>query len=427
MQRFIAWEASGSVALLAATVVALAWANSPWSGSYEALLHLRLGFTLGGAAFSLDLHHWVNDGLMAVFFFVVGLEIKREVVLGRLSTWKGAALPVVAAIGGMVVPAALYVAFNGRGEGIHGWGIPVATDIAFALGVLTLLGSRVPLGLKVFLTALAIADDIGAVTVISVFYTDTVRLSALAGAAMLLLLLWVVGRWFQIRAAGPYAVLVVGVWGAILASGVHATVAGVLIAMLVPVRSRIEPEAFLSGAGEALRALHSGPLSRDSLVHDSALLEQLERLHEAAERFRPPAVAFERALHPFSTWVVLPVFAIFNAGVRLEGGGVGEALGHPVAIGTVVGLFVGKQIGITLSSWLVLRLGLAKLPEGITLRHVYGASVVAGIGFTMSIFVAELAFTDPVLVASAKLGILAASVLAGVAGYLVLLFALRPG
>jgi len=408
------------VALLAATVVAMAWANSPAASSYDALLHLRLGFTLGPTAFSLDLHHWVNDGLMAVFFFVVGLEIKREVVLGRLSTRKTATLPVVAALGGMVAPALLYAAFNGRGEGGHGWGIPVATDIAFALGVLALLGSRVPLALKVFLTALAIADDLGAVTIISVFYTEGVRLPALAGAAGLLLLLWLVGRQVRIRSVGPYAILVVAVWGAVLVSGVHATVAGILIAMLVPVRSRIDPETFLSGAGEALQALQSGPLSRESLVHDSARLEQLERLHEAAQRFRPPAVAIERALHPFSTWVVLPTFALFNAGVRLEGVGVAEALRHPVALGTVVGLFVGKQVGITAASWLVVRLGLATLPEGVTLRHVYGASVLAGIGFTMSIFVASLAFADPALVASAKLGILLGSLLAGIAGYALL-------
>jgi NhaA family Na+:H+ antiporter len=420
VQRFIAWEASGSVALLAATAVALAWANSPWAGAYDALLHLPLGLTLGGHAFSLSLHHWVNDGLMAIFFFVVGLEIKRELVLGRLSTWRGAALPVAAALGGIVVPAGLYAALNAGGAGARGWGIPMATDIAFALGVLALLGSRVPLGLKVFLTALAIADDLGAVLVIAVFYTENVRLAALAGAAGLLLLLWLVGRRLRIRSVGLYAVLVAGVWAAVLASGVHATVAGILIAMLVPVRSLVEPEAFLSGVGRALRALETAPLSRETLVFDSERLGQLERLHDAARRFRPPAIVMEHALHPFSTWVVLPLFALFNAGVRLDDGVAAEALRHPVALGVVAGLFVGKQVGITAASWLVVRLGLASLPEGVTLRHVFGAAILGGIGFTMSIFVAGLAFTDPGLVAAAKVGILLASAVSGVVGYAVL-------
>jgi Na+:H+ antiporter, NhaA family len=373
LARFIQSESAASVALLAATVVALAWANSRWAWAYDALLHLELGVWLGGHVLALTLHHWVNDGLMALFFFVVGLEIKRELVLGQLSTWSGAALPVAAAIGGMVAPALLYTLVAGGGPGARGWGVPMATDIAFALGVLALLGRRVPPALQVFLTAIAIADDLGAVLVISLYYTERVHLGALGGAAALLVGLWLVGR-SRLRSRSVYALLVAGVWLATLASGVHATVAGILVAFLVPVRAGDAPD---------------------------------------------PAQVMEEALHPVTTWLVLPVFALFNAGVAL-GGGVGDAIRSPVALGVLLGLVVGKTIGITGATWLLVRAKVSRLPEGLTLGRVAGASVLGGIGFTMSIFVAGLAFPGEALETAAKVGILAASVLAGVTGYAVL-------
>jgi Na+:H+ antiporter, NhaA family len=416
--RFVRSEAAGSVALLAATIVALVWANSRWAGSYESLQNLKLGVSLGDRTFALTLHHWVNDGLMTLFFFVVGLEIKREIVLGQLSSFGGAVLPVVAAVGGIAVPALLYTALNAGGPGARGWGVPMATDIAFALGILALLGPRVPTGLKVFLAALAIADDLGAVLVISVYYTERIHLPALAGAAGLLLLLGLLGR-TRLRNAAFYAVIIAGVWLSTLASGVHPTVDGILIAFLVPVRSRVSPERFFKKVGPALRELADWPVTRESLVLEAEHLERVERVHVAASALRPPALVLEHALHPVTTWFVLPVFALFNAGVNL-GSGVGEALRSPVATGVLLGLVVGKVVGITGAVWLVLRLKLSRLPEQVTLRQVAGVALLAGIGFTMSIFVAGLAFQDAALESAAKVGILAASAVAGVLGYLVL-------
>jgi NhaA family Na+:H+ antiporter len=420
--RFIRSEAAGSVLLLAATLVALAVANSPWGEAYERLLHASIGLTVAGRTFALSLQHWVNDGLMAVFFFVVGLEIKRELVLGQLSTLRGAILPVAAAAGGMVVPALLFAALNAGGPGARAWGVPMATDIAFALGVLALLGRRVPLGLKVFLTALAIADDLGAVLVIALYYTARIDAAALAVAGALLAVLALVRR--RRMPVAVYGILGAGVWAATLASGVHATVAGILLALLVPVRSQISPDRFLSEVGEAIRDLEGAPLSRETLVLDAARLERLEALHEAAGRFRPPGIVLEHALHPVTTWFVLPAFALFNAGVRLEGG-LREPLGTPVALGVVLGLFVGKLVGITGASWLVVRLRLADLPEGVRMAHLLGAATLGGIGFTMSIFVAGLALGEGALVTAAKAGILAASAISAAAGYVFLRLSLR--
>jgi NhaA family Na+:H+ antiporter len=422
--RFIRSEASGSVLLLAATLAALAWANSPWSSAYDALLQARVGFAAGGYAFALPLQLWVNDLLMAIFFFVVGLEIKRELVLGQLSTARGAILPVAAAGGGMVVPALFYAALNHGGPGAHAWGVPMATDIAFALGVLALLGKRVPLGLKVFLTALAIADDIGAVLVIAVYYTERLDLRALAAAGGLVFALGIARLVRRRVPTAVYVLLGVGVWVATLASGVHATVAGIVLALLVPVRSRIAPDHFLAEVGEALRDLEGGELSREALVLDSARLARLESLHETAGRFRPPGLVLEHALHPVTTWFVLPLFALFNAGVTLEGG-LREALRTPVAAGVILGLLAGKTLGITAASWLVVRFGLAELPPGVGMREILGAAILGGIGFTMSIFVAGLALSDEALVAAAKVGILVGSASSALLGFAVLRLTLR--
>ncbi len=421
--RFFRSEAAGSVLLLFATLVALAWANSPWAEIYDRLLHAKFGISWGGAVHALSLHHWVNDGLMALFFFVVGLEIKRELVVGQLSTLRSAILPVGAALGGLAVPALIYVAFNAGGPGARGWGIPMATDIAFALGVLALVGPRAPVGLRVFLTALAIADDLGAVAVISTFYTDQINFTALVAAGCLLMLLVALARLGFHRVA-LYAPLAIGVWVATLLSGVHATVAGVVLAMLVPVRARIDPGQFLGTVRRGLGELETARLSRDSMVSDKVQLAAIEDLHDATGKFLPAGLALEHALHPWTAFVILPVFALFNAGVRLDGG-LHEVLASPVSLGIVLGLFVGKQVGITLASWIAVRVGAAELPEGVTFAQVWGASILAGIGFTMSIFVAGLAFPDGSLVSAAKIGILAASALAGVTGYIALRLVLR--
>ncbi|TNF71601.1 MAG: Na+/H+ antiporter NhaA [Acidobacteria bacterium] len=417
-QRFFHWEAAGSIVLLAATIVALVWANSPWAESYHDLTHTYLGISWGEHAFKLSLQHWVNDALMVVFFFVVGLEIKREMVLGQLSSFRQSVLPVAAAIGGMVVPAAIYIALNAGGEGASGWGVPMATDIAFALGIMALFGTRAPIGLKVFLTALAIADDLGAVLVIALFYTEKVRLGALVVAAVFLFMLFVASN-RRVRRVGVYVFLVLGVWIAIFASGVHATVAGILVALMIPVRARIDPEKFFSTAEESLATLRKSDLTRDSMVDDEEQMIALEELHGAAGDMAPPGPVLEHYLHLPQAFLILPLFALFNAGVVL-GEGLFETLANPISIGIVLGLVVGKQLGVWLFSWLAIRSGYADMPEGVTWAQIWGVSCLAGVGFTMSLFVSELAFKDPELVSEAKVGILVASLIAGVWGYLVL-------
>ncbi len=391
---------------------------------YDQLLHAKVGVSWGDAAFKLTLHHWINDGLMVVFFFVVGLEIKRELVVGQLSSLDRAVLPVAAAAGGMIAPALLFVAFNAGGVGASGWGIPMATDIAFALGVLAVFGSRVPIGLKVFLTALAIADDLGAVLVIALFYTEQIRWLALAAAGVLLVVLFVAiqtGAW-RLAVLVP---LIVGVWLAVFASGVHATVAGILVAMVIPVRARIEPGRFLSLARDRLGRLESVELSRHSMIDDPEQLDAIEGLHEAAGEMVPPGLALEHALHPVQVWVILPLFALANAGVAL-GGGAAAALANPISLGIVAGLVLGKPVGIVLLSWLAVRSGRGSLPDGVTWGQIVGVGCLAGIGFTMSLFIAGLAFADPGLVVSAKIGILTASLAAAIIGSFLLVRSLPP-
>ncbi len=417
-QRFFHSEASGGVLLLLFAIVALAWASSPWADLYDRMRSLPIGISAGGWRFEMSAAHWVNDALMALFFFVVGLEIKRELVVGQLSSFRSALLPVAAALGGLVAPALIYAALNAGTPGARGWGIPMATDIAFALGVLALLGPRVPLGLKVFLTALAIADDLGAVLVIAVFYTDHLNVTALAVALGSLALLYVATR-LSYRRVGGYFVLAGAVWVGMLASGIHATVAGILVALTVPVRSGMEPEAFLARVHGKIDELERGTLTRESTVRNPKQMEALEELGTATLDFLPNGFAIERYLHPFTAFFVLPVFALFNAGVVL-GGDIGEKLLRPVSLGIVLGLFLGKLSGITLVSWLAVKTGLAELPPGVTATQIFGASILGGIGFTMSIFVAGLAFPDGPLLASAKLGIVAASVISGGIGFVVL-------
>jgi len=417
-QRFFHSEASGSILLLLATAVALAWANSPWADLYQRMLHVKLGVTLGRWAFSMSAEHWVNDGLMALFFFVVGLEIKRELIVGQLSSFRSALLPVAAAMGGLVVPALIYSSLNFGGPGERGWGIPMATDIAFALGVLALVGSRVPIGLKVFLTALAIADDLGAVLVIAVFYTEKVNLLPLAAAGGSLAMLYLATR-MSVRRYGAYFLLAGGVWVAMLASGVHATVAGILVALTVPVRAGIEPGTFLAALHGRLEKLQRGTLTRESMVRDADQMATIEEMGIATLDFLPNGFAIERYLHPITAYLVLPVFALFNAGVLLDGR-IQETLLQPVSLGILLGLFFGKQVGITLTSWIAVKTGKADLPPGVTLGQLYGVSILGGIGFTMSIFVAGLAFPEGPLLSVAKLGILAASTVSGVIGFVVL-------
>ncbi|HOX24752.1 MAG TPA: Na+/H+ antiporter NhaA [Candidatus Krumholzibacteria bacterium] len=410
---FVRSEVSGSVVLLACTAFALALANSPWRSWYDDLAHTPLGVSWGSAAFTLSLQHWVNDLLMVLFFFVVGLEIKREVLVGELSSVEKATLPVAAALGGMVVPAALYTLLNAGGPGAPGWGVPMATDIAFALGILAMLGRRAPLGLKVFLTALAIADDLGAVLVIALFYTEQIAVVALLVAAALLGLLLLAAR-AGVRRPEVYVALGLGVWAAVLASGVHATVAGVLVALTVPVRARRDPAEFRATSAAALAELERGDLTRESMLGDDRQLACLEALHDAAGDMVPPGLALEHRLQPVQAWLVLPLFAFFNAGVNLAGGSTAPAT---VPLGIMLGLVVGKPLGIGLFSWLAVRSRRGRLPDGVSWIQLWGAGALAGVGFTMSLFISELAFADADLVAGAKLGILGASLTAGIVGW----------
>ena len=415
---FVHWEAAGSILLLLCTVAALAWANSPWFESYFHLQHTKISVAWGEANLSLSLHHWINDGLMVIFFFVVGLEIKREVVLGQLSSVKRSILPVAGALGGMIVPAAFYVALNAGGEGSRGWGVPMATDIAFALGILALFGKRVPIGLKVFLTALAIADDLGAVLVIALFYTDQILFVPLVVAGVFLLLIFA-AIVFRVRRPGIYILLIVGVWLGVFLSGVHATVAGILVAFLVPVRTRLDPKQKLDEAEASIAKLKESHLTAESMIENRAQLDAINELRESAEEMTPPGLALEHYLHPVQVFLVLPLFAFFNAGVRVDDK-ILETLTNPISLGIIAGLFFGKQIGVTVFSWLAIKSKKADLPDGVNWLQIYGTSCLAGVGFTMSLFVAELAFKDEAHIAEAKLGIICASVLSGIVGALIL-------
>jgi len=414
---FVHSEVTGSILLLACTLIALVWANSPWAQSYVDLLHTYVGVSWGDAAFKLSLHHWINDGLMVVFFFVVGLEIKREMVVGELSSSNKAALPVAAAIGGMVVPAVLFFLINSGGEGARGWGIPMATDIAFALGVLAIFGSRAPLGLKVFLTALAIADDLGAVAVIAIYYTEKINVLPLVVAAVLLASLFVAVQARMRR--GILYLLIIGVWLAVFSSGVHATVAGILMAMVIPVRPRVDPHRFIDETEERLERIKQMELSEHSLISDHEQLDIVESIHSRAGEALPEGLILEHYLHPVQVWLILPLFALANAGVAV-GGDLMAVLANPLALGVIVGLVVGKPVGIGLLSWLAVKSGRGALPEGVTWAQVVGAGCLAGIGFTMSLFVSDLAFDNETLIATAKIGILAASMASGILGFIIL-------
>jgi len=415
---FVHSEVTGSILLLACTVVALVWANSPWAGTYSDLLHTYIGVSWGGAEFKLSLHHWINDGLMVIFFFVVGLEVKRELVVGELSSIRKAVLPVAAAVGGMVVPAVLFALFNFGGEGVRGWGIPMATDIAFALGVLAVFGTRAPLGLKVFLTALAIADDLGAVAVIAIFYTERINMTALIVAGVLLVVLFIAIK-ARIRRRGVLYLLIVGVWVAVFLSGVHATVAGILVAMLIPVRPRVDPEVFIDGTEGRLERMRQMEVSADSLLSDHEQLDLVEGIHTCAKDALPTGLVLEHVLHPIQVWLILPLFALANAGVAI-GGDLMAVLANPLALGIIFGLVIGKPLGIGLLSWIAVKSGRGALPEGVTWGQIVGAGCLAGIGFTMSLFISDLAFDNETLIATAKVGILAASLVSGILGFIIL-------
>jgi NhaA family Na+:H+ antiporter len=405
-------------------LIAVVWANSPFSAIYFHLWEHEFAVRLAGYTVANSLHHWINDGLMAMFFFVVGLELKREFIAGELSTPRQALFPLAAAVGGMLVPMLIFVAFNSAPPHVTGWGIPMATDIAFVLGILALLGKRVPVSFKIFLTALAIVDDLGAVVVIAVFYTSDISVVNL-GAGGVFLGILLLANTLGIRHSVFYGLVGIGgLWLAFLLSGVHATIAGVLAALTIPARPKIDERRFAQQLQHYLHEFaHIEPndvtLLEPAQMH---VLDQITRLTRAADT---PLQRLEHALYPLVSFVVMPVFALANAGISFTAISA-DTLLHPVSVGTFLGLVLGKCGGVVGACWVVTRLGWARLPGDMPWTSLYGVGLLAGMGFTMSLFITTLAYTSTDLILHAKVGILAASLLAGVVGYILLKQSLPP-
>jgi Na+:H+ antiporter, NhaA family len=403
---------------MACTAIALIWANSPWALQYTRLWETSIELGFGGARFGMSLLQWVNDGLMAVFFLLVGLEIKREIVLGELSSKRKAALPIFAALGGMVVPALIYAALNMGKAGAKGWGIPMATDIAFALGVLALLGNRVPFALKVFLAAVAIVDDIGAVLVIAVFYTSHIQWLGIALAVFVLAVLLMMNA---LGVRSPLAFMLGGLalWVCMLFSGVHPTIAGVLLAFAIPTRVHLDPVEFDTRAKETLAEFERAGEGGQRTMMNEERQTAVRELERACERVQMPLERIEDVVQPWVAFGIMPLFALANAGVVL-GGGLETLLASEIGLGVLLGLLLGKPVGIAIFSYVSVRLGLAQLPARVGWRQMIGAGVLGGIGFTMSLFIAELAFRDGESLTTAKVAILGASLVAGLGGFLLL-------
>jgi Na+:H+ antiporter, NhaA family len=412
-QEFFRKEAAGGALLVACACAALVVANSAWADAYHRLLSVMIAIGAGGHALTLTVHQWINDALMAVFFLLVGLEIKREALAGELASPRQAALPIAGAIGGMVVPALVYVLTNGGGLASRGWAIPMATDIAFALGVLALVAPRAPVGLKIFLAASAIVDDMGAVLVIALFYTGAIAWGAL-GMAGLILLLLIALNVLRIRRLTPYLVLGVGLWFFVHESGVHATIAGVLLALTIPTRTRINAAQFSAKARGLLDYFDHSETGDVLVLTSKSQQEAIVALERASEGVTPPLLRLEHALHGFSAFVVMPLFAFSNAGVGLHG-----SLGGGVPLAVILGLAIGKPLGITGAALAAVRVRLASLPDGVNWTALHGCAWLGGIGFTMSLFIATLAFEGTTLLDAAKFGILAGSLLAGIVGAVV--------
>jgi NhaA family Na+:H+ antiporter len=419
-QRFAEKEASSSILLLGATTIAILWANSPFSPLYYSLWHTEVSLSVGPYLISKSLLHWINDGMMAFFFFTVGLEIKAEMMVGELASFRRAFLPAAAAFGGMLFPALLFFLLNHGSSAVSGWGIPMATDIAFSLGALAVLGRKLPLGLRAFLSAFAIADDLGAVLVIALFYTKTVVWSYLLVGLVFVLGL-AVANFLWVRWTLVYALLGIGLWLAILGSGVHATVAGIVVAMFIPARGKYDTDKFIQEVGALMSEFQCEPSGCGrSILLNQRHLNAVQAIELASHHAETPLQRLEHSLHPWVAFVIIPFFALGNAGMTFDGTGVLHALASPLTLGVALGLLLGKPLGITLFSFLAVKTGLASLPRGVTWSHIAGAGILGGIGFTMSIFVMGLSFDDTLMMDRAKLGILAGSLASAVLGLLFL-------
>lgn len=417
VSRFIHLEYTSGIVLLISVVIAIAWANSPFHEFYEHLWHINFSVGFDKFLLSHPLHIWINDGLMAIFFFVIGLELKREFMEGELSSLQKASLPMTAALGGMLVPAVIYFVINKGTHAAHGWGIPMATDIAFALALLSMASKHIPVSVKIFLSALAVADDLGAVLVIAFFYTEEINFTPLAiGAGFLILLM--VGNRMGIRSALFYLLLGIGAWIGFLLSGVHATIAGVLVAFTIPAVTRIDEQIYSSNLRKLSYDFEADIPQRGSLITplQNKTIQKVKTLSMAAET---PLQTIEHALHPWVAFGIMPLFALANAGIVITSDFFSSII-NPVSIGVAAGLIVGKFTGILLFCWIMVRYKISSLPEGANWKHIAGVALLAGIGFTMSLFISGLAFGDPVLINQAKYGILIASIIAGILGTIVL-------
>jgi Na+:H+ antiporter, NhaA family len=409
LERFLHIEAASGVLLLLTAALALVWANSPWAASYQHLWHTQLGIRIGSFVFERPLEWVVNDGLMAIFFFLVGLEIRREIYCGELSEWRRAALPAAAALGGMVAPAAIYIALASSPETRSGWGVPMATDIAFAVGILTLLGKSVPPALRVLLLALAVIDDLGAIVVIALFYSEGVAVSGLlvaAGGLAGVLLMQRLG----IRSKRAYVVPALVAWAGVYSAGIHPTIAGVAVGLMTPVRAWLGADGFVDGVRREMKHLEG---SVPSSLSPQELAGTLKHVDAARREAMSPAESLIQSLHPWVAFGIMPIFALANSGVSL-GGAAFDATSWRVASSVALGLVLGKPLGVLLACLLSIRFGLSRLPAGVTARHLVLLGVVAGVGFTMALFIAQLAFPEQRLLAAAKVGILIASAAAGI-------------
>ncbi len=420
IQKFIHQQKSGGIVLGISVIIALFLANSPWSDEYFHFFENKLGFQFNGQSFlNYSIHHWINDGLMAIFFFVLGLELKREIVGGELSNPRKALLPIGAAMGGVIVPALIYFFLNSSGEASNGWGIPMATDIAFALGVLYLLGDRIPFSLKIFLTALAIVDDLIAVLVIAFFYTSEISMISLAIGIGFICIMYL-GNKMGIRNILFYAIFgILGVWTAFLLSGVHATIAAVLAAFTIPADMKISESVYIVRLQTYLQKFQNVDPNNEIPTLTNKQLNILEKIKDDTEDIIPPLQRLEHAMHPFVTFIIIPIFALANGGLSIAID-IEQLFSTNVALGVALGLIVGKVIGVVGVTLLLVKLKVAPFPKGMNVKNLFGLGFLASIGFTMSLFITSLAFKDPELMTQAKIGIFTASIIGGIIGYMML-------
>ena len=419
-EEFIHRQSSSGLLLMACAVIALVIANSPWQDWYKHVLHLPVSYNFGDWSLSMSFHHWINDGLMAIFFLLVGLELKREFLVGELSEWKHAVLPVMAAVGGMVVPALIFYALNGGTPSERGWGIPMATDIAFAVGCIAILGNRVPRAVVTFLVALAIVDDLGAILVIAIWYTEKVNMLALMGAFILVAVLWLL-KFAGVRRSPAYIFVGIVLWYDLYITGVHATLAGVITAMAIPAKPKYDPVAFSTFVKDIIRSFDRCFRPGDKIIANDALRARVTALDNGIHLVQSPLQRMETRLHTPVAFIVVPIFALANAGIPIDSFTSTEAVLNPLTLGVICGLVFGKLIGIVGATWIGWKLGWGELPKSATFHHIIGVALLGGIGFTMSIFISELAFAGQnEMLIQAKAGVLLASIIAGVSGFLVL-------